>query len=143
MGKGRGGHFSGTKGRGNIGSVMKNVKLSISKLRGNPLRETPKVFSGKSASDIANELKSEGYDVLVRNSTRSRSLAKITQVNNSGNGKNISQVQISPGGGRHGSDPYVKISTTDKGIVKVVEGSKNTYKTDGKEKATIIFTEEE
>lgn len=52
-------------------------------------------------------------------------------------------MQISPGGGRHGSDPYVKISTTDKGIVKVVEGSKNTYKTDGKEKAIIIFTEEE
>ena len=57
-----------------------------------------------------------------------------------GNGKNISQVQVSPGGGRHGSDPYVKISTTDKGIIKVVEGSKHTYKTDGMEKATIIFT---
>lgn len=138
MGKGGGGHFSGTKGSGSIGSVMKNGKLSISKLR-----ENPKAFSGKSASDIANELKSEGYDVLVRNSTRSRSGAKIIQVNNSGNGKNISQVQVSPGGGRHGSDPYVKISTTDKGIVKVVEGSKNTYKTDGKEKAIIIFTEEE
>ena len=117
---------------------MKNGKLSISKLK-----ENPKVFSGKSASDIANELKSEGYDVSVRNSTRSRSGAQIIQVNNSGNGKNISQVQVSPGGGRHGSDPYVKISTTDKGIVKVVEGSKNTYKTDGKEKATIIFAEEE
>ena len=26
-------------------------------------------------------------------------------------GKNISQVQVSPGGGRHGSNPYVKIST--------------------------------
>lgn len=79
----------------------------------------------------------------VWNSTRSRSRSQIIQVNNSGNGKNISQVQVSPGGGRHGSDPYVKISTTDKGIVKVVEGSKNTYKTDGKEKAAIIFTEEE
>lgn len=64
-------------------------------------------------------------------------------MHNSGHGKNISQVQVSPGGGRHGSDSYVKISTTDKGIVKVVEGSKNTYKTDGKEKAIIIFTEEE
>ena len=138
MGKGGGGQFSGTRGSRSIGSVMKNGKLSISKLK-----ENPKVFSGKSASDIANELKSEGYDVSVRNSTRSRSGAQIIQVNNSGNGKNISQVQVSPGGGRHGSDPYVKISTTDKGIVKVVEGSKNTYKTDGKEKATIIFAEEE
>ena len=40
MGRGGGGYFSGTKGSRSIGSVMKNGKLSISKLR-----ENPKAFS--------------------------------------------------------------------------------------------------
>lgn len=39
----------------------------------------------------------------------------------------------------HGSSPYVKISTTDQGIIKIIDGSKSLYKTDGKETATIIF----
>ncbi|WP_350006480.1 hypothetical protein [Shouchella clausii] len=34
----------------------------------------------------------------------------------------------------------VKISTSDQGIIKVVDGSPNNYLTDGAEKATIIFT---
>lgn len=57
-----------------------------------------------------------------------------------GNGRNISQVQVSPGGGRHGSSPYVKISTNDQGIIKIVNGSENLYVTDGNETATVIFT---
>lgn len=81
-----------------------------------------------------------GYDVIVRTSTRSRSGAKILQINNLGEDRNISQVQVSPGGGRHGNNPYVKISTIDQGIIKIVNGSENTYYTDGKEKATILFT---
>jgi len=76
--------------------------------------------------------------VTIKNSTRSRSGVKIIQINNSGGGKNISQVQVSPEG-RHGSNPYVKISTTDQGIIKIVDGIESTYKTDGKETATIIF----
>ena len=66
--------------------------------------------------------------------------AQIIKINNPGGGKNISQVQVSPGGGRHGSNPYVKISTTDQGIIKIVNGSESIYKTDGKETATIIFS---
>ncbi|MFJ8087133.1 hypothetical protein ACIQ7N_02835 [Lysinibacillus sp. NPDC095746] len=53
----------------------------------------------------------------------------------------ITHVQVSPGGGRHGANPYVKINTSDEGIIKVVDGKKDTYKTDGKETANIIFTE--
>ena len=45
-----------------------------------------------------------------------------------------------PDGGRHGSSPYVKISTTDQGIIKIIDGSESSYKTDGKETATIIFS---
>lgn len=90
--------------------------------------------------EIAQALTDAGYDVTVKTSTRSRSGAQIIKINNPGGGKNISQVQVSPGGGRHGSNPYVKISTTDQGIIKIVNGSESIYKTDGKETATIIFS---
>lgn len=53
---------------------------------------------------------------------------------------NISQVQVSPGGGRHGSNPYIKISTTDQGIIKIIDGPQSLYKTDGMETTTNIFT---
>ena len=122
-------------GKGCLDSIIKNGKVSIDDIKTNP-----NVFSGKSAEEIAEALRNSGYDVTIKNSTRSRSGAQIIQINNSGGGKNISQVQISPGGGRHGSNPYVKISTTDQGIIKIVDGIESTYKTDGKETATIIFS---
>ena len=46
-----------------------------------------------------------------------------------------------PGGGRHGCNPYVKISTTYQSIIKIIDGSESLYKTNGKENATIIFQE--
>ncbi|OGO78977.1 MAG: hypothetical protein A2Y23_14620 [Clostridiales bacterium GWB2_37_7] len=85
-------------------------------------------------------LRAEGYDITIQASTKSRSGAQIIKINNPGNGKNITQVQVSPGGGRHGDNPYVKISTNDQGLIKIVDGVESTYKTDGAEKATIIFT---
>ena len=101
------------------------------------IKTNPSVFSGKSAEEIADVLRNSGYDVTIKNSTRSRSGAQIIRINNPGGG---SQVQVSPGGGRHGSNPYVKISTTDQGIIKIVDGIESAYKTDGKETATIIFS---
>ena len=124
---------SGSKG--GLDTIIKNGKVSIDDIKTNP-----SAFSGKSAEEIADVLRNSGYDVTIKNSTRSRSGAQIIQINNSGGGKNISQVQVSPGGGRHGSNPYVKISTTDQGIIKIVVGIEGTYKTDGKETATIIFS---
>ena len=124
---------SGSKG--GLDTIIKNGKVSIDDIKTNP-----SAFSGKSAEEIADVLRNSGYDVTIKNSTRSRSSAQIIQINNSGGGKNISQVQVSPGGGRHGSNPYVKISTTDQGIIKIVDGIEGTYKTDGKETATIIFS---
>ena len=120
---------------GGLDTIIKNGKVSIDDIKTNP-----SAFSGKSAEEIADVLRNSGYDVTIKNSTRSRSGAQIIQINNSGGGKNISQVQVSPGGGRHGSNPYVKISTTDQGIIKIVDGIESTYKTDGKETATIIFS---
>lgn len=76
----------------------------------------------------------------VTNSTRSSSGAQIIRVNNPGGGRNITQVQVSPGGGRHGDLPYVKIST-DAGRIKVIDGPASSYNTDGLEKALNLFTE--
>ena len=64
---------------------------------------------------------------------------KVIVVGNSSNERNITQVQVSPGSKRHGDVPYVKISTTDIGIVKIIDGTPKQYKTDGHEKATIFF----
>ena len=122
-------------GKSGINSIIKNGKVSIDDLKANP-----SVFSGKSVDEIAQALTDAGYDVTVKASTRSRSGAQIIKINNPGGGKNISQVQVSPGGGRHGSNSYVKISTTDQGIIKIIDGSESLYKTDGKETATIIFS---
>ncbi len=118
-----------------INCIIKNGKILIDDLKANP-----SLFSGKSVDEIAQALTDAGYDVTVRKSAKSKSGAQIIKINNPGGGKNISQVQVSPGGGRHGSNPYVKISTTDQGIIKIVDGSENLYKTDGKEAATIIFS---
>ena len=52
-------------------------------------------------------------------------------------------VRVSPGGGRHGELPYVKISTTDQGKIKIIDGSRSAYKTAGNETATLIFSEGE
>lgn len=88
-------------------------------------------------------LKERGYQVYVRNSIKSRSGAQIITVNNSTKNRNITQVQVSPGGGRHGESPYVKISTNDIGRFKIVDGLEKDYKSDGKENAEIIFRGEE
>ena len=77
----------------------------------------------------------------VQASTKSSSGAQIIQINNLGAGRNITQVQVSPGGGRHGEPPYVKISTNDQGIIKIVDGPQSLYKSDAAEKATIIFNQ--
>lgn len=118
-----------------INSIIKNGRISIDDLKANP-----SVFSGKSVDEIAQALKDAGYDVTIQKSAKSKSGAQIIKINNPGGGKNISQVQVSPGGGRHGSNPYVKISTIDQGIIKIVDGLESLYKTDGKETATIIFS---
>lgn len=125
----------GGKVEGTPKSVFENGRASIDTFKSNP-----KVFSGKSAEEIAKMLEDEGYQVSVQASKKSRSGAKIINIHNTGSEKNITQMQVSPGGGRHGDSPYVKISTSDQGIIKIVDGSENVYKTDGKETATIIFT---
>ncbi len=116
-------------------SIFKNGNITIEAVKSNP-----KAFSGKSADEIADLLKSEGYDIIIKKSEKSKSGAEIIQIKNTGGAKNITQVQVSPGGGRHGDNPYIKISTCDQGIIKIVDGSKELYKSNAVENSTIIFT---
>ena len=96
-------------------------------------------FLGKTVGQINKMLKKRGYETTIRKSKFSTSRAKVIVVGNSSKERNITQVQVSPGSKRHGDVPYVKISTTDIGIQKIIDARPAEYKTDGKEKATLLF----
>lgn len=96
-------------------------------------------FLGKSVARIEHELHKYGYLTERRKSNSPGSKAKITIIINSSKEKNIGQIQVSPGSKRHGDVPYVKISTKDIGKIKIIAASCNEYKTDGKEKAKLLF----
>lgn len=144
MSKPESGLFSGTQGAKNMQSLPKKYvrtspftstgHISISSIRN--FREH---FMKKNVYEIQKMLEDNGYETTIRRSKKKDSNAKIIEINNGSKQKNISQVQVSPGGGRHGNSPYVKISTKDSGIIKVVDGKRKDYKTDGNEKATLIF----
>ena len=96
-------------------------------------------FLGKSVAKIENILRKHGYITKRRNSIHATSKAKVIITTNSSKERNITQVQISPGSQRHGGVPYVKISTTDYGRIKIIGTEPENYKTDGKETATLLF----
>lgn len=96
-------------------------------------------FLGKSAAKIDHILKRNGYTTTRRNSVHSTSKAKAIVITNSSKQRNIKQVLVSPGSKRHGDVPYVKISTFDYGRIKIIGTEKENYKTDGKEKAVLLF----
>lgn len=96
-------------------------------------------FLGKSVARIEHELRTHGYEVTRRGSKFSGSKAKIVLTLNSSKHRNIKQIQISPGSNRHGNVPYVKISTSDYGKIKIIGADRKSYKTDGHEKAHILF----
>ena len=96
-------------------------------------------FLGKTVGQIDKMLRQRGYQTTIRKSTHSTSKAKVIVIGNSSATRNITQVQVSPGSKRHGGVPYVKISTTDIGIQKIIDGTPAQYKTDGKENATLLF----
>ena len=96
-------------------------------------------FLGKTVGQIDKMLRQRGYQTTIRKSIHSTSKAKVIVIGNSSATRNITQVQVSPGSKRHGGVPYVKISTTDIGIQKIIDGTPAQYKTDGKENATLLF----
>ncbi|WP_271006143.1 T7SS effector LXG polymorphic toxin [Listeria seeligeri] len=130
------------KNKGKDKEIFKNGRLNIKNESA-----LVKAFDGKSTEEIAEMLRKQGYEVTgIRNSTRSSSGAQIIEIKQK-SGQNISQVQVSPGGGRHGDNPYIKISLTDNqdgfGKVKIIHGSEKDYKGKLDEKSKNIFTEED
>jgi len=96
-------------------------------------------FLGKSVSKIEKILNKNGYKTRRRPSNRSTSHAKIIVTLNPSKEKNIQQVQVSPGSKRHGNVPYVKISTSDIGKIKIIGSDRKNYKSDEKENAKLLF----
>ena len=98
-------------------------------------------FYGRIIEDIGEFWKKYGYIFKERDSKRKTkgSKALILEIKNTSKDRNISQVQVSPGSKRHGDVPYVKISTIDIGKIKIINGTEDKYKIDGKETATILF----
>lgn len=90
----------------------------------------PESLWGKSADEIATGFEEAGYGAAVRTSRSGK--AQIVEV--SGHPE-ISQIQVHPGGGRHGG-AHIKISTTTEGKIKVVDPK--TYKPTPGEKTKVI-----
>ncbi|NKC21303.1 MULTISPECIES: hypothetical protein [Pseudoalteromonas] len=74
----------------------------------------------------------EGYQVALRQSTRGSGNAAIIKVDGH---KQVTQIQVHAGGGRHGG-AYYKISTSTKGKVWVVNPA--TFRADLNQKGTIV-----
>ena len=100
-------------------------------------------FMGKTVEQIAEMLKKNGYEFNIRPSKHKDSTAQIIEITNPTKERNIKQVQVSPdGSSRHGNIPYVKISTSNEGKIKVIDGTSETYKAGDNEKARMIFRRE-
>ena len=83
---------------------------------------------GKSAKELEDEInKIEGINASTSKTTRGSKKADKVSIN----GKSqISQIQVHPGGGRHTEGPYYKISTSSKGIIKVIDPTDYKYQGD-------------
>ncbi len=148
MGSGNSGLYSGTHGAtvsalnisSNYPSITERPLFLDGHVTARSLSKYREEFSGKTVSQINKMLRDEGYETKIRKSVHASSKAKVIVTTNNNKDRNISQIQVSPGSPRHGNIPYVKISTTDHGVFKIIDGKKSDYKTDGKESATLYFT---
>ncbi|MCR5544874.1 MAG: hypothetical protein K6F30_00155 [Lachnospiraceae bacterium] len=143
MGAGQHGGFGNTKGRKSL--LKLNLQFFASKVfeAGGYLSEKSfeghrEFFLGKSPERIAKEMEKYGYKVKIEDSRHKFSKAKRIVVLNPSKERNISVVQVSPGSHRHGDTAYIKVSTTNGGKYKIVS-KKDSYTSDGQEKAKIYF----
>ncbi|MBR1646622.1 MAG: hypothetical protein IJ685_07575 [Selenomonadaceae bacterium] len=139
MSKPGSGHFHGTngKGGGSAPPLFNNGHVTYEGIAAH--REE---FMNKSVEQIADLLKENGYEIRICPSNRQNkgSTAMIIEITNPSKERNIDQVQISPDGSKHhGNVPYVKLSTSNEGLIKVIDGTREQYRTDGTEKARLIF----
>lgn len=103
------------------------------------IADNRELFYDKSVYQINNAMKEQGYETTIRKSRHTGSKAKFIIVGNSNKNRNVTTVEVTPGTPRHGNVPYVRISTSDLGKFKVINGTKEQYKTDNCEKAKLIF----
>lgn len=92
----------------------------------------PKSIWGKGPDQIADVFRKAGCEVTIAPSTKGSKFSKQIQIKK----YDIQNIQVHPGGGRHGGS-YYKISSSSKGIIKVVDRA--TYVPTSGEKATIIY----
>ena len=93
----------------------------------------PKDIWGRTTEEIAAEFRRDGYEAVVEQSTKGSQLSQQIRIRGHGT---IQNIQVHPGGGRHGGK-YYKISTSTEGVIKVVDRA--TYVPTPGEKARIIF----
>ena len=96
------------------------------------------LFYNKTRADIVKILNKNGYETKCRGSVNYGSAAEIIIITNPNKNRNIMQVQVSLKSRRH-QISYIKISTNNIGIFKIVNGTKKQYKSEGYEKAKIFF----
>lgn len=141
MSKPDSGHFHGANGKG--GGSAPPLFDNNGHVTYEGIKAHREEFMGKSVEQIAELLSQNGYKFNIRDSKnreKTGSTAKIIEITNSTKERNIKQVQVSPdGSSRHGNVPYVKISTSDESKIKVIDGTREQYRTDGSEKARLIF----
>ena len=111
--------------------VSQKVGSYLGKRFVNKISSDPKAIWGESAKKIAMQFNRAGYKATVTGSSRKGSNA--LQVRVSGH-KEISRIQVHPGGGRH-IGRYYNISTTTRGKITVADRG---YKAIEGQKSTII-----
>ncbi len=142
MSKGNSGHFKGTAGARNAGGGSSPPLFDNGHVTYEGIAAHREEFMSKTVEQIADMLKENGYEIRIRPSNRQNkgSTAMILEITNPSKERNIDQVQISPDGSKHhGNVPYIKISTSNEGLIKVIDGTREQYRTDGTEKARLIF----
>jgi hypothetical protein len=117
------------------GSASKSAKAAKAFVEG--LLDKPRSIWGKGPDEIAETFRKAGFEAKLEPSTKGSKLSKQVRIDGH---KDISNIQVHPGGGRHGGS-YYKISTSTRGKIKVVD--RKTYKPTPGEKATIIFADTE
>jgi hypothetical protein len=117
------------------GSASKSAKAAKAFVEG--LLDKPRSIWGKGPDEIAETFRKAGFEAKIEPSTKGSKLSKQVRIDGH---KDISNIQVHPGGGRHGGS-YYKISTSTRGKIKVVD--RKTYKPTPGEKATIIFADTE
>jgi large repetitive protein len=101
--------------------------------------QNPKSIWGKTADEITKAFQDAGYGAELKNPKPGTSgLAQPIKISGY---KGIDQIQVHPGGvGTLHQGPYIKISSSTNGIIKVVD--RNTYVPTPGDKATIIYINE-